>query len=69
MAMAALSILYSCGFAVPNEVTIIGLSNIEVSKYSNPPLTTNEIPTKEIDMVAVDLLTAKLMVIIFFRKR
>jgi LacI family transcriptional regulator len=60
MAMAALSSLYNNGIAVPNEVAIIGLSNIEVSKYSNPPLTTIEIPTKEIGMVAVDLLTARI---------
>jgi LacI family transcriptional regulator len=60
MAMAVLSSLYSKGINVPNEVAVIGLSNIEVSKYSNPPLTTIEIPTMEIGMVAVDLLTARI---------
>lgn len=60
MAMAALSSLYRNGISVPNEVAVIGLSNIEVSKYSNPPLTTIEIPTKEIGMVAVDLLISRL---------
>jgi LacI family transcriptional regulator len=60
MAMAALSGLYSLGISVPNEVAIVGLSNIEISKYSNPPLTTIEIPTKEIGMVAVDLLISRL---------
>jgi len=58
MAMAALSSLYKMGIAVPDKVAVIGLSNIEISKYSNPPLTTIEIPTKEIGMVAVDLLLA-----------
>lgn len=56
MAMAALNSLYNNGVSVPNEVAVIGLSNIEVSKYSNPPLSTIDIPTKEIGMVAVDLL-------------
>jgi LacI family transcriptional regulator len=60
MAMAALSSLYNLGISVPNEVAIIGLSNIEISKYSNPPLTTIEIPTKEIGMVAVDLLLSRI---------
>ncbi len=60
MAMAALSSLYNNGISVPGEVAVIGLSNIEVSKYSNPPLTTIEIPTKEIGMVAVDLLIARM---------
>lgn len=54
MAMAALNGLYNNGISVPNEVAVIGLSNIEVSKYSNPPLSTIEVPTKEIGMVAVD---------------
>lgn len=60
MAMAALSSLYNIGIAVPDKVAVIGLSNIEISKYSNPPLTTIEIPTKEIGMVAVDLLLARI---------
>ena len=54
MAMAALNGLYNNGISVPNQVAVIGLSNIEVSKYSNPPLSTIEVPTKEIGMVAVD---------------
>ncbi|MFB5678032.1 LacI family DNA-binding transcriptional regulator [Paenibacillus terreus] len=54
MAMAALNGLYNNGISVPNEVAVIGLSNIEVSKYSNPPLSTIEVPTREIGMVAVD---------------
>ncbi|BFH60533.1 LacI family DNA-binding transcriptional regulator [Paenibacillus azoreducens] len=54
MAMAALNGLYNNDISVPNEVAVIGLSNIEVSKYSNPPLSTIDVPTKEIGMVAVD---------------
>jgi LacI family transcriptional regulator len=60
MAMAALSSLYANGVNVPSEMAVIGISNIELSKYSNPPLTTLEIPTKEIGMVAVDLLLARI---------
>ena len=60
MAMAALSCLYDNCISVPDDIAIIGLSNIEVSKYSNPPLTTFDVPTKEIGMVAVDLLLARM---------
>lgn len=60
MAMAALSSLYNKGISVPDDVAVIGLSNIEVSKYSNPPLTTIDIPTKEIGMAAVDMLLARM---------
>lgn len=60
MAMAALSALYEIGIKVPDQVAIIGLSNIEISKYSNPPLTTMEVPTKEIGFAAVDMLLSRI---------
>lgn len=60
MAMAAMSGLYSLGISVPNEISIIGLTNIEISKYANPPLTTIEIPTREFGIVAVDLLLSRI---------
>lgn len=60
MAMAALSSLYMNGVSVPREMAVIGLSNIDLSKYSNPPLTTLEAPTKELGFVAVDLLLSRI---------
>lgn len=60
MAMATLSTLYNKGIVVPDDVAVMGLSNIEVSKYSNPPLSTIEIPTVDIGIVAVDLLIARM---------
>ena len=60
MAMAALSSLYEIGIKVPQQMAVIGLSNIEMSKYSNPPLTTLEVPTKELGYAAVDLLLARI---------
>lgn len=56
MAMAVMSYFYERNIRVPEDVAIIGLSNIEVSKYSNPPLTTIHIPTKDIGIAAVNLL-------------
>lgn len=56
MAMATLSALYHNGISVPEKVAVIGLSNIEMSRFASPPLSTVHIPTKEIGMAAVDLL-------------
>lgn len=55
MAIAALSALYSMGIGVPHPVAVIGITNIELSKFSSPPLTTFEIPAYEIGLTAVDL--------------
>ncbi|XID93025.1 LacI family DNA-binding transcriptional regulator [Paenibacillaceae bacterium WGS1546] len=60
MAMAALNSLYGNGVPVPEKVAVIGLSNIEMSKYSNPPLTTIHVPTKEIGAVGVELLLERI---------
>lgn len=60
MAMAALSALYSIGISVPDQVAVIGLSNIKLSQFSSPPLTTYSVPTKEIGRIAVDLLDRRL---------
>lgn len=60
MAMAALSSLYNNGVSVPDQVAVMGLSNIEMSKYFNPPLSTIHVPTKEIGMIAADLLLERI---------
>lgn len=60
MAIAALSALYSIGVGVPGQVAVIGLSNIELSQFSSPPLTTYSIPTGEIGRIAVDLVAERL---------
>ncbi|MCL2812711.1 MAG: LacI family transcriptional regulator [Clostridia bacterium] len=60
MAIAALSALYSMGISVPGQVAVIGITNIELSKFSSPPLTTFEIPAYEIGLLMVDLLHSRL---------
>ncbi len=60
MAIAVLSALYSMNISVPQQVAVIGLSNIELSQFSSPPLTTFDIPTKELGLLAVDLLERRL---------
>ena len=56
MAIAAMSALYSKSISIPDQVAVVGISNIELSRFSSPPLTTYEIPTFEMGRLSVDLL-------------
>ena len=60
MAIVALNILYKNKLSIPNDVAVIGISNIDMGKYTNPPLTTVHIPTEEIGIVAADMLLARM---------
>ncbi len=60
MAMAALRKFYQLGLKVPGDVAIIGMSNIEMSQYANPPLTTIDVPTHEIGIAAARALTGRI---------
>ena len=59
MAMAAMRALYQMGIRVPDQVSIIGMSNIEMSQYANPPLTTIDVPTVEMGIAAARTLSAR----------
>lgn len=56
MAIAAVSALHSLGIAIPDEISVIGISDIEDSRYITPPLTTVSVPQTEIGEIAADLL-------------
>jgi len=60
MAIAALSALYSMHIGVPGQVAVIGITNIELAKFSSPPLTTFEIPAYELGLLMVDLMHSRL---------
>ena len=60
MAMAALREFYQLGLKVPEDVAIIGMSNIEMSQYANPPLTTIDVPTREIGIAAARALAGRI---------
>ena len=60
MAMAALRKFYQLGLKVPEDVAIIGMSNIEMSQYANPPLTTIDVPTQEIGIAAARALAGRI---------
>lgn len=60
MAMAAMSALYSLGISVPDEISIIGISDIEDVKYLSPPLTTISVPQVAIGEIAADALLRRI---------
>ena len=60
MAIVAINRLFHNGLSVPNDVAVTGISNIDMAKYTTPPLTTINIPTEEIGVVAADLLLARM---------
>ena len=59
MAMAALRALYQMNVRVPGQMAVIGMSNIEMSPYANPPLTTIDVPTVEMGIAAARTLAAR----------
>jgi len=56
MAISALRTFYDMGLRVPEDIAVCGLSNIEISKYSNPPLTTVAFSIEELGRVAANTL-------------
>jgi LacI family transcriptional regulator len=59
MAMAALRALYQLGIRVPEQVAVIGMSNIEMSQYAYPPLTTIDVPTEEMGITAARVMAER----------
>lgn len=60
MAIAAISALQTLGVSIPDEISIIGISNIEDAKYITPPLTTIAIPQTEIGEIAASMLLQRM---------
>jgi len=60
IAMASMNRFYANGIKVPDDVAILSVTDIEVAKYANPPLTTYHIPAEEIGYVAADLLISRI---------
>ena len=60
MAIAALRALYQLGIPVPGSVAVIGMSNIEMSQYANPPLTTIDVPAAEMGVTAARVIAQRI---------
>ncbi len=55
-AIGALRAMRSRGLSVPEDVSIAGFDNIELSQFTNPPLTTANIPRAAIGRLVVEAL-------------
>ncbi len=56
MAIGALRAAHESGVHVPDELSIVGFDDIELSAYTSPPLTTVAQPKQRIGALAVDML-------------
>lgn len=60
MAIAALNRFFNNNIKVPDDVALVSTTDIEIAKYTNPPLTTFHIPAEEIGYAAADLLVSRI---------
>ena len=56
MAIASMSAIHSLGLKIPEDISVIAISDIEESAYLTPPLTTVSIPQKEMGKLATEVL-------------
>lgn len=60
MAIAAISALHTLNISIPDEISVIGISDIADAKYLNPPLTTIAIPQMQIGEIAASTLLQRI---------
>lgn len=56
LAVGAMVGVRQAGFAIPGDVSIMGIDDLPHASFLTPPLTSVHIPKREIGMVALDLL-------------
>lgn len=59
MAFGAIRALQELGLRIPEDVSLIGFDNVELSAIVQPPLTTIHQPKSEMGRAAVEMLTAR----------
>jgi len=60
MALGALRAAAEAGCSVPRDLAVVGYDDLELSQYTNPPLTTIAQPKREIGRQAVNLLVNRI---------
>jgi LacI family transcriptional regulator len=60
MALGALRAAAEAGYSVPRDLAVVGYDNLELARFTNPPLTTISQPKKEIGAQAVNLLVDRI---------
>ncbi len=56
VAIGILRFLNEADIAVPQEVALISIDNIEMAEYTNPPLTTIDVPKRDMGAKAVEMI-------------
>lgn len=56
MALGAIEAITSLGMAVPGDLSVVGVDDIDLAAHSNPPLTTISTPKREMARAATELL-------------
>lgn len=60
MALAAISTFNRNGLSIPNDISIIGYDNIDLTEHFSPPLTTIHQPKRRLGKTAVKLLMERM---------
>ncbi len=60
MALGALGAAAEAGYSVPKDLAVVGYDDLELARFTNPPLTTIAQPKKEIGAQAVSLLVDRI---------
>jgi DNA-binding LacI/PurR family transcriptional regulator len=60
MALGAMSVISAAGYRIPEDIAVIGIDDIEDSRYAIPPLSTIEPDKQEIARLAVKLLIERI---------
>jgi len=60
MALGALRAAAEAGYSIPRDLAVVGYDDLELARFTNPPLTTIAQPKKEIGAQAVNLLVDRM---------
>jgi DNA-binding LacI/PurR family transcriptional regulator len=60
MALGLMAGLHRAGLSVPGDVSVIGMDNLVMTAYANPPLTTVEMPSAEMARTMVAMVIERL---------
>lgn len=55
-ALGILNAMHTCGLRIPQDISLIGINDIPMAKYTTPPLTTVRLHSEFMGETAVDLL-------------
>ena len=60
LALGALVECQARGLKVPEDISVVGFDNLELSMHSNPPLTTIDVPAEEMGQTAAGYILGNL---------